>query len=238
MKVSILIPVLNEASVIPTALLSLKQSLAKVPEISWEVILIDAGSSDPSPNLIRDFTSSFGWKSRFGNLKNPSIGKTLHLGLPLVTADYLLFLPIDLSLSVKAIQVWREALKQGATCGGFAKSYAPNSRLLKIYVALQNQIRSKRLRHLVWTNAIFCTQELAQKYPLPELGFLEDVLFSDKLRKEQNWSFVEEPIFVSSRRYYPSRVGKRILINAIIMLLFRLRLASPIQLKRLYAKAR
>ena len=57
MKLSVVIPVYNEAENLPLLQASIEKSLSAL-EIDWEVVYIDDGSSDGSQNILEELASS------------------------------------------------------------------------------------------------------------------------------------------------------------------------------------
>jgi glycosyltransferase involved in cell wall biosynthesis len=57
MKLSIVIPVYNEAENLPLLQASIEKSLSAL-EMDWEVVYIDDGSSDGSQNILEEMASS------------------------------------------------------------------------------------------------------------------------------------------------------------------------------------
>lgn len=216
--VSIIIPVLNEAAIVA-------ESLREVPLGDWEVIVVDGGSRDGTVDLARAVCEARGLKLVAATLESPSVGRTVAAGVPYSSGETLLVLPCDCRLSREAI-----AQVEGARCGGFAKTYFPAHWSMMAYAFLQNLMRSRWRRHLVWTNGIF----FPRATPIPQTGFLEDVLLSDALRKEEGWRWIPIPILVSARRYFPRRAPQRMALNFSILALFRLGVKDFTRLKRLY----
>jgi glycosyltransferase involved in cell wall biosynthesis len=224
-KVSIVVPVLNEGKILEN---SLERLAAARPPSQWEILVVDSGSRDDSPEIARRVCETKGWRFIGGNFSAPSVGRTVSLGAWEATGDVILVLPCDAYF--ESFSLFETALAGGVRCGGFPKIYEPTTRLLSAYAAAQNLLRSHGGRHLVWTNGMF----FPRGTHVPTQGFLEDVALSDELRRRKDWCLVPEPIRVSARRYYPDRTWRRILINGLILFLHRLNLMGITSLRRLY----
>ncbi|MGE3680210.1 MAG: glycosyltransferase [Bdellovibrionales bacterium] len=239
MKVSIIVPVLNERVFIENTLTQLKETLSSLKQDdfgNWEVIISDAGSTDGTLSLIDKFLhGTASWLTITEPIPNPSVGKTIVRGIHKATGDIILILPADSQLTPEGFRDLWTTLQSGTECGGFVKRYFPSNYALVLYQTVQNLIRLKCLRHLVWTNGIFFKKSLLSSFEFPTIGFLEDVILSDFLRKVPTWRVLSTSITVSSRRYYPNRILKRILINLFIMFCYRTGIASPEQLKAIYS---
>lgn len=230
MLISIIVPVLNERSILEQTCERLHHAVSRTPTGEWQVILADAGSSDGSLELLTEKSALHDWDLVSERMSDPSVGKTVNLALDVARGSVAVILPSDCSLSPLALETLHSAMLQGYRCGGFRKRYEPTNLCLRWYAALQNAIRSNVFRHLVWTNGIFFPLPMK----MPSAGFLEDVSLSDLLRKRSNWTLLHSKISVSSRRYYPDRMLARIGVNLLIMCLHRLRLVSSDRLKKLY----
>jgi hypothetical protein len=154
-------------------------------------------------------------------------------GCQAATGNLVLILPIDATLDTDSLRELASAALSGAFWGGFQKAYQPQTGLLRLYAWLQNAVRLSR-GHLVWTNGIFFIYSKTDLDKIPICGFLEDVMFSDEMRKKAAPKILKGPILVSSRRYYPDRIFARICVNLLIIFLHRSRLVGIARLQRLY----
>ena len=235
MEITIIIPFLNEEEIIRDSLMYIKKSYS---DFDCQIILVDSGSNDNSFSIAADITRGTDWALYNAKLEKPSIGKCLNFALNYVKTEFVLFLPVDVTLPPEAFShLIRVEKKKGYTCGGFVKLYQPTTRLLKMYAWIQNFFRSEVLRNLVWTNAMYMKKSILSEFQMPQDGFLEDVILSDYLKKEKGWGLVKSPVLVSSRKYHYDSTLKRIIINLFVIFLYRLKLASPEQLKKIYSKS-
>ncbi len=239
MKVSIIVPVLNERVFIEGTLTHLQNTLSVLKANSignWEVIISDAGSNDGTLDTINNFIGNTdSWVLISDPIPKPSVGKTVRRGVLKATGEIILILPADSKLESDGLKELWHALQTGVECGGFLKQYSPSNSVLRLYQTTQNLVRLKWLKHLVWTNGIFFKKTIIESFEFPTVGFLEDVILSDFLRKVPAWRALSASLTVSSRRYYPNSILKRILINLFIMFCYRTGIASPEQLKAIYS---
>lgn len=235
MKVSVVIPLLNETPILDERLRRLGEALP--PEKDWEVVLVDAGSTDGTSEKAGSIASRHGWKFIGANLSHPSIGRTVAAGVARCTGDFAVVCPLDSSLQRDSLETLWQSLESGAAeCGGFTKVYEPSPFILRCYAWLQNTFRTRALRHLVWTNGIFFRLPADRAGFIPTMGFLEDVALSDRLRRSEKWVLLSVPIHVSARRYYPNKVLRRISINGLILMLYRAGYSDYPRLFRLYTR--
>ncbi len=237
-KIIILIPVLNEEKWILQTLKNLEQTLIHLSlksPLEWQVVISDAGSMDQTLEIIDRWMP----KKKFELLKNkiqsPSIGKTINLGLSNTQSDFVLILPCDTVVTLKGLQELEfKILHKNALCGGFRKQYKPETFALKLFQFSQNFLKIKFLHTLCWTHGIFFHRACLKDKKVPEIGFMEDILLSDHLKKNLHWTLLKTPITVSSRRYLKDGVLKRITLNLAIYTLYRTRLFSVQWLRKLY----
>ena len=236
LNLSILIPVLNEVTFIEKASKKLYKTLYEFEgRLNYEVVLVDGGSGDGTEKKIAKITKEYGWVKVFHSLKKPSILKTILGGVPYCRGEYTLILPIDCELSSLAFKSLEKALlEKKMDYGAFKKRYSPTTLLMSGYAWLQNTIRTKGLKNIVWTNGLFLrTKFLSDQSIMDPVGFLEDVYLSDALKKK-TFLFIDSPILVSTRRYEQRARLLRVLQNGLILLLFRSGVKNLLFLKKLY----
>ena len=237
---SIVVPILNEREIIQSTLDYLRLISAELSALTngnWEFVIVDAGSADGTGEILRSFQAPPNWILVHGNMEKPSVGKTVSLGISRASGSIVLILPSDCRLGIEALlEIDDLARKKNVICGGFPKTYEPSSWLLKTYQSVQNVVRLRMFQHLVWTNGIFFSRNLISQKAFPTLGFLEDILLSDQLRNHQNWSLLKSRIKVSSRRYFQRSQLKRMSLNILILITYRLKFMSEVQLRAIYYK--
>ena len=237
-RISLLVPFLNEEALLPETFRHLRGMLDGAPTAvanDSEVILVDAGSHDASPILANTAASESGWTVVEARLDSPSVGRTLACGLEAARGQTVIFLPADCWLSADAlVRLHTHLGAHPGACGGFAKRYDPQPAILGGYAWLQNRFRLRGLRQLVWTNGIFGPRDALRHSGIPQAGFLEDLQLSDTLRGRAGWVALRSEIGVSARRYYPNKIVRRILLNLVILGVYRARLARIDTLRRWY----
>jgi len=195
MRVSIIVPVLNEATTI-ASFLAMAQALG-----AYEVIVSDGGSYDDT----RDIAKASGARVV---ISAPGRGPQMNLGAELATGDVLLFLHSDVRLNPGALQILVKSLENPSKKGGIFDVYFDGDDWIarsfyKIY-------HWRRYLGIFYGDAgIFVRREVFHEMggfkPFP---IMEDYEFGRRLF---GWggriALLEEPIFVSNRRW--SKAGFR-----------------------------
>ena len=93
-SVSIIIPVFNAASTIEATLESIRSEIANSPEVSWDVIAVDDGSTDGSLDVLESWQSQLPLKAlTLGHTGGPASPR--NLGIQEATSEFVFFLDSD-----------------------------------------------------------------------------------------------------------------------------------------------
>lgn len=119
-KISIIIPVYNEAATIN----NLMDNLDLFKD-SCEIIFVDGGSSDGSPDIIQE---------RYKLVSSPKKGRAnqMNYGASLAKGDILLFLHADSFLAKDALSQIQNIISKGSKVGCFRIKFQSNTILMKI----------------------------------------------------------------------------------------------------------
>lgn len=206
-RLTIVIPVLNEAAIIVAAL----EALAPLRARGAEVIVADGGSRDGTVELARPLADRVIAAPR-------GRGAPLNAGAALGIGDALLFLHADTALPDGADRLIAAALAQRAW-GRFDLRIAGRHPLLAVIARMINW-RSRATGIATGDQAIFVRREtFLAAGGFPDLPLMEDVAISQRLKRLCRPACIATPVITSGRRWEHYGVLRTVL------LMWRLRLA-------------
>jgi rSAM/selenodomain-associated transferase 2 len=206
---SIIVPALDEATGIAAAL----TALAPLRRQDCEVIVVDGGSRDGTPDLARPLADCVIAAPR-------GRAAQMNAGAAIAQADVLLFLHTDTRLPADADRRVRDGLaRSGRVWGRFDVRIEGRHRLLAVIAGAMN-LRSRLTGIATGDQAMFMTRAaFAAAGGFPDIALMEDVAFSTRLKAHGRPLCLRERVVTSGRRW-ESRG-----IIATIALMWRLRLA-------------
>jgi rSAM/selenodomain-associated transferase 2 len=209
-RISIIIPVLNEAR-------NIKQAVASTqPSTNVEVIVVDGGSNDGTVEI----AESLGVK-----LISAPRGRAaqMNAGALAASGEILLFLHADSRLSAGFDIIVRTALQQpGVVAGAFAVRIDAQLWSLRL-VEWGVNWRSRFLQMPYGDQAIFLTKEIFHKIgKFPEIPIMEDFELIRRLRRTGEITIINVPVLTSARRWLKNGVFKTTLTNQIIIVAYLL----------------
>jgi rSAM/selenodomain-associated transferase 2 len=222
-RLSVLVPVLNEAAGLDAAL----QALEPLRVRGAELIVADGGSSDHSAALAL---------AGGAQLVHAPRGRALQMnaGAAQARGEVLLFLHADTRLPAGADALVSEALAGGAKVWGrFDVLITGRPRMLKLIAALMN-LRSRLTGIATGDQAMFMTRAAFEAVGgFPDQPLMEDIEMSRRLLKLSRPACLRAQVQTSGRRWESRGVWRTVL------LMWRLRFAywrgtSPERLAELY----
>ena len=224
MRLSIVIPVLNEAAEIETAL----RALAPLRERGCEVIVADGGSSDGTPEIAGSLADKILTAKR-------GRASQMNAGAAVANGDVLLFLHADTRLLDDADRIVREDMAgSGKFWGRFDVQFSQGG--LPLIAAMMN-LRSRLTGIATGDQAIFVSRATFEKAGgFPEIPLMEDIALSKALKRSGPPLCLRAKVTTSPRRWHTRGVLRTVL------LMWRLRMAyyfgaAPERLARLYGYA-
>jgi len=231
MKVSVIIPVLNEETTIRKML----------PEMQWaresghELIVVDGGSADDSLHAAKQYSDVV-------TVSSKGRATQMNAGARIASGDVLLFLHIDTvlppdSLSKILTSMYDRNSENNSQVnnlwGRFDVRLSGSHFMFRIIEAMMNW-RSRITGIATGDQAIFISKELFEHIGgYQEIPLMEDVEISGRLKKIRKPVCIEDQVIASSRRWEVSGICRT------VFLMWRLRLsywlgADPVRLVKEY----
>ena len=201
MRLSIIVPVLDEAEAIAATL----DALAAPRAAGHEVIVVDGGSSDETPALSRDRADRV-IAGRRGRARQMNAGAAEAHG------DVLLFLHADTRLPPFGAERIAEAVANGAAWGRFDVRIAGGSPMLAVVATLMNA-RSRVSGIATGDQAMFVCRDLFERVGgFPDQALMEDVELSRRLRRLTRPACLRARVVTSGRRWERRGVWRTIVL--------------------------
>ena len=218
MKLSIVIPTLNEAS-------HIESLLAQLSDENVELIVVDGGSDDQTVQRA----------SVQAQLVYSSTGRAVQInaGAAAANGDWLWFLHADTQLS-QPLNAYVDEITQSSSVWGRFTVRLDDARLIFRVIERLMNARSCFTSVATGDQGLFVDRRLfAELGGYPELPLMEDVALSKRLRKVMPVNCSALPVITSARRWQQRGVLKT------IVLMWWLRLAyilgvSPTRLRQWY----
>lgn len=189
-RISVVLPVLDEASGIAEHLASLALLRAR----GAEVIVVDGGSCDGTPAIAMPYADRVMSAPR-GRARQMNAGAAASIG------DVLLFLHADTRVPVDADRFIFDALAQGATWGRFDVRIAGRSPMLPVIGAMMN-LRSRLTGIATGDQAIFVRREAFEAIGgFPDQPLMEDIELSRRLKLLGPPANLREKVVTAGRRW-------------------------------------
>ncbi|MGL5792824.1 MAG: TIGR04283 family arsenosugar biosynthesis glycosyltransferase [Waterburya sp.] len=220
--ISIIIPVLNEAAMIESAL----SQLQKQPGL--EIIVVDGGSQDNTVNLAQ----------QTGVKVITIVGKNraaqMNAGADIATGEVLLFLHIDTQLPSDFCDLATKTLKQqGVIASAFELTIAGENLALR-WIEILVKLRSHLLSLPYGDQAIFLKkQTFTQLGGFADLPIMEDFEFIQRLKRQGKIAIAPAQVTTSDRRWQKLGVWQTTLINQLMIAGYYLGI-SPTKLSNFY----
>ncbi len=209
-KISIIIPVINEAENIKSTLATTK------PSKNVEIIVVDGGSSDGTVEIIGN--SGLAVKVI---LANPGRAVQMNTGALAATGDILLFLHADTHLPPGFDAMIRQAIETpGIVAGAFTLKIDAELTSLRL-VEKGVKWRSHFWQMPYGDQGIFLKREVFQAVGgFPELPIMEDFEFIRNLKRQGRIITLPTPVITSARRWLKKGVWQTTLINQVVIVAY------------------
>lgn len=223
--VSIVIPVLNEAS---TIAITLERVLALQGE--YEVIVVDGGSRDGTTAIASRYVSVI--SSRKGRARQMNAGASEAKG------DVLLFLHADTILPEGAIAAVENTLAVHRVVGGRFKVKLDHPSWVYRVIGFSINLRDRVFGGFTGDQAIFVRAGVFRRLGgYREMLLMEDLDFGNRMAHLGKVAIVPARVTTSARRWQKDGVVRTIAVMWTLRLLFKLGI-PPSHLKRFYGETR
>ena len=224
MRISVIIPTINESACITQAVQSCWLAGAD------EVIVADGGSTDDTATLAKQLGCQV-------VISSPGRGVQQNQGAARASGDVLLFLHADCMLGKDSLQQIRQQAAENnpSFFGGFQQDI-PACGWIYRWFEWGNRSRIRRLGLIYGDQGIFLTRELFEENGgFPDIPLMEDVVLSRRLSLHGNALVLRGPLTVSPRRWEQNGPIRQTFRNWWFLTLFFLG-KSPEELARRYRR--
>ena len=223
--ISIIIPIYNEEAVF-------SKSLGQLRNLSEhaELIFVDGGSMDKSAEIALGV----------GSLLHSTKGRSLQMNSGGFSAKggILFFMHIDTMISPDTLPKIEDAVNNKGFIGGCLTQRVDKDAFIYRFIEAQGNSRARRHKIFYGDQGIFVKKDVFERIGgFPEVPIMEDVLFTQQLRKMGQTVVLPDRITVSARRWEKKGIIKTALFFNLIILLFRLKVPLH-KIKQLYEDIR
>jgi rSAM/selenodomain-associated transferase 2 len=224
-RISVIIPILNEAKTIAATLLALTQLKPH------ELILVDGGSSDGTPTICRQFNVEVLTAPR-------GRAAQMNYGARRATGNVLLFLHADTRLPLTAFDDIRNALGDPRFVGGRFDIQLDGDHWMLRVIGAMISLRSRLSKVGTGDQGIFVRREVFQRMGgFPEIPLMEDIALCRALKRLGEVACLRSKVITSARRWESDGVWRTIIRMWTLRLLY-LAGVSPVWLKKFYVDTR
>jgi rSAM/selenodomain-associated transferase 2 len=225
MRISVIIPALNEGKNIAATL----ESIVRLQP--HEIIVVDGGSTDGTTAVCRELGVRV--------LSSPRGRATqMNLGARQATGEALLFVHADTQLPLSALDDIGRALADPRIVGGrFDVRLEGKHWMLKLIGAMIS-LRSRLSRVATGDQGMFLRRDVfVELGGYPDLPLMEDIALSRALKRRGGLACLRSRVVTSARRWEAEGIWRTIFKMWALKSLYLLGV-SPLRLKRYYGDAR
>lgn len=221
-RVSIIIPVVNEAAVIRPTL----ERLQSLREQGHELIIVDGGSSDETLALAEPLSD---------RVVHSEQGRSLQMnqGAELAQGEVLWFLHADTLIARDSLSLLCHSLSSGYEWGRFNVYLSGQHWSLRVIERMMN-LRSCLTGIATGDQGLFMTRRIFIEVDgFPLIPLMEDIEISRRLKKLGRPACIRQAIITSSRRWEQNGIFRTVLLMWRLRLLYWLGVPAE-RLKRHY----
>lgn len=219
-RISVIIPVLNEAENIAATIASTK---------NVEVIVVDGGSQDSTVQIAKEL----GVKALVFNTANRA--QQMNAGAQIATGEILLFLHADTRLPVEFDTMIYRAIASNVVAGAFALRIDSALWRLRL-VEMGINMRSRIFALPYGDQAIFLNAQLFHELGgFANLPIMEDFELICRLRRKGRIAIISTPVITSKRRWQKLGIIQTIFINQVAIIAYLINI-SPEKIAAWYRR--
>lgn len=206
MKISVIIPTLNEAEGIGASLDSIIKQQGE-----FEIIVVDGGSVDGTPDVCRSHARVIsGERGR---------AVQMNTGARSACGEVLLFLHADSLLSGNALAKLRSVLVDPRIIGGtFTLRFDSQQFLLRL-IAFFTRFRFRFFHY--GDQGIFVRRTIFEEVGgFREIPIMEDIDFLQRLRRVGRMTLIKQPVTTSARRFLHTGIIRQQILNIVLVILY------------------
>lgn len=206
-RISVIIPVLNEAENITGTIASTR---------NVEVIVVDGGSQDSTVQIAKEL----GVKVVLSNTANRA--QQMNAGAQTATGEILLFLHADTRLPIQFDTMVYRAMARNVVAGAFALRIDSALWRLRL-VEMGVNMRSRIFALPYGDQAIFLNAQLFHELGgFANLPIMEDFELICRLRRRGRIAIISTPVITSKRRWQKLGIMQTIFINQVAIIAYLL----------------
>ncbi|MFK7772762.1 MAG: TIGR04283 family arsenosugar biosynthesis glycosyltransferase [Saprospiraceae bacterium] len=211
MKISIIIPTLNEAENISELISYL---LKNGNESLSELLVVDGGSNDGTCRIARDAGAKV--------IICPSKGRSCQMneGVKNSTGDILYFVHADTTPPASFMTDIKEAVNEGFPMGCYRFKFDSNKKILKFNAYMT---RFDKLYCRGGDQTLFVTRDVFEELDGYRYDFkiMEEYDFMVRARKKYSFKIIPKEVIVSARKYEKRSWFRVMLANSIVFQMFK-----------------
>jgi uncharacterized protein len=209
-RVSVIVPALNEERVIAATLAHTRDTLAP-----HELLVADTGSTDATARIAAGYARVLALPG--------ARGASLNTAASIATGDVLLFLHADTLLPAATAAGIERALRDPGVIGGAFRLCLDDRRMVARLVSLSVNLRSAMLHTFFGDQALFVRRDIfARAGGYRAWSVMEDLEILARLRRFGRLTLVDAAVVTSARRHRRNGWIRTITTIWLISLLFRL----------------
>lgn len=209
---ALVVPVLNEAALLKTALAELARHDAA------QIIVVDGGSADDSAAIAGSFAQKTPNLTSLAS--KPGRARQMNAGAAVVSADLVCFVHADSTLPDDAVQLIRRAVRSGAQWGRFDVRFDQRHILLRLIAWFMNR-RSALTGICTGDQCIWMRRELfVRAGGYADIPLMEDIELSRRLKRHCQPHRLRVPAKTSARRWLSRGIVRTMLLMWWLRLLY------------------